>query len=253
MIITLSPAKLQDFDTPATIQESTIPQFMDDAEYLNGLMRGLTADDIKQLMSISPKMALEVYQYIQSFDLPRVLKKQAALAYNGIAYQGLQAETFSQTDWEFAQKHLVHMSGMYGALRPMDLIKPYRLEAVIKLANDKGRNLYDYWTTILTQYLSERLRADDNVWINLSSKEYTKLIDRKTLAKEVKVITPIFKQQTASGYKQIVVYAKKARGMMSRFIIENKLLNVDELKHFDVEGYSFAPELSGSEEWAFVR
>ncbi len=253
MIITLSPAKMMDFVAPATIKKSTHPEFEKDAEYLNGLLKSWSVDDIRDSMSINPKIAHEVYQYIHAFDMDRTPRKPAVLAYNGIAYLGLDAETFSKSDWDFAQDHLVSLSGMYGALRPMDLIKPYRLEAQIKVQNKRGADLYAYWKDTVTSYLSDRLKKDDNVWINLASNEYTKMIDKKALPKDVTIITPVFKEQRGNSYKTIVVYAKKSRGTMSRFIIQNKLKKVEDLKHFDVDGYSFAPDLSKGGEWVFVR
>lgn len=253
MIITLSPAKLLDFETPATIKEHTTPEFEKDAEYLNNLLSSLTPDDVKSLMGINPKQAYQVYQYIQSFNMDRTSRKPAALAYNGIAYTGLQARTMKAEDWNFAQEHLVLISGLYGALRPMDLIKPYRLEAKIKLENNKGEDLYDYWSAVLTTYLINRLSADDNIWVNLASNEYSKMINKKNLPEECRVITPVFKENRDNGPKMIVVYAKKARGLMTRFIIDNKIKNAEDLKHFDVEGYVFSPSLSGKEEWVFTR
>lgn len=253
MIVTMSPAKLLDFESSVSVEKSTKPLFEKDAVYLNGLMREYLPNDIKELMDINPKLAHQVYEYIQAFDMKRTPKRQAALAYNGIAFQGLEAETFTPQDWVFAQEHLLFISGLYGAVRPMDTIKPYRLEAKIKLENRKGKDLYAYWSDTVTKYLSEQLMADDNTWINLSSNEYSKVINKKALPKGCTIITPTFKQQTDNGYKMIVVYAKKARGMMSRFIVQNRLKNVEDIKHFDTEGYSFSPNLSKKGEWVFVR
>lgn len=253
MIITMSPAKKQDFTTPTIIKDYTQPLFVQDAEYLNSLLKVYSAEEIKGLMHISPRQAYEVYQKIHAFDMDRTPQKQTALAYNGIAYLGLDAKSFTTKDWKFAQDHLIHVTGMYGALRPLDMIKPYRLEAAIKLENDKGADLYDYWTDTITHYLADRLIADDKTWINLSSVEYSNMINKKKLPQGTTIVTPIFKQYTDKGCKQIVVYAKKARGMMSRFIIQNQLKNVQELKSFDIEGYSFSTDLSNTEEWIFVR
>lgn len=253
MIITMSPAKMLDFDSPVTIKKKTEPLFEKEAEYLNSLMSSFSQDEIRKMMQINPKIAHQVYEYIHSFEMNRTPQRQAALAYNGIAFQGLDAETFNSQDWDFAQKHLVFISGLYGAVRPLDMIKPYRLEAKIKLRNDRGNDLYAYWSEVITDYLSKQLEADDKVWINLASNEYSKVINRKKLPQGTTIITPTFKQQTDTGYKMIVVYAKKARGMMSRFIIQNRLKNAEDIKHFDVEGYSFSPSLSKKGEWVFVR
>lgn len=253
MIITLSPAKLLDFQTPVTIAESTKPLFEKEADELYGSIQNLTVDQIVQLMNINRQLADEVYQYIHAFNQKTTPRRQAIFAYNGMAYKGLDAHTLSKDSIDFAQKHLLHISGLYGALRPLDTIKPYRLEMQINLANNKGKNLYEYWHNTLSQYIAKRMQEDDNTWINLSSHEYTKAIDKKLLPKGANIITPLFKQDNGKGYKQIVVYAKKARGMMARFIIENKLTDTEHIKAFDSEGYCFAPQLSTEKEWVFIR
>lgn len=253
MIIIMSPAKLQNFETQAPIKESTAPLYPKEAKMLYKSLEELSANDIASLMSINPLLAHNVHQYIHAFPLSRTPQKQAVFAYNGIAYQGLNAQSFTKEDMKFAQDHLVHISGLYGVLRPLDLIKPYRLEMQIPVVNDKGKNLYDFWSDTISKYLAKQMKADDNILINLASKEYAKAVDKKLLPKGCKIITPIFKQQTDKGYKQIVVYAKKARGMMTRFIIQNKLTDVEHLKAFDTEGYVFTPQLSDDKEWVFVR
>lgn len=253
MIIIMSPAKLQDFETPPPTKEATTPLYGKEAKVLYKSMEGISVEEIASLMSINPQMAHDVYQYIHAFPLSKTSQKQASFAYNGIAYKGLNAETFTRKEMEFAQKHLVHISGLYGVLRPLDLIKPYRLEMQIPIVNDKGKDLYAFWTDTISSYLAKRMKADDNILINLASKEYAKTVNKKLLPKGYKMITPIFKQQTDKGYKQIVVYAKKARGMMSRFIIQHQLTDVEHLKAFDTEGYGFAPQLSDDKEWVFIR
>lgn len=253
MIVTLSPAKLLDFKSPVNIDRFTEPIFPNETSELINELKHLSPEEVTSLMSINPKQGLEVYQYIQAFDIDRTPQRQAAFAYNGIAYKGLEAEDFTDVDWDFAQEHLVMISGLYGVLRPLDLIKPYRLEMVIKLANSKGKNLYDFWKDTITSYFSERLMADDKVWVNVTSNEYSKAVNRKNLPQGTRIITTVFKQETAQGPKMKVVYAKKARGMMARFIMKNKLTNPDDIKHFDTEGYSFAPMLSNDEEWVFTR
>jgi Uncharacterized protein conserved in bacteria len=216
-------------------------------------MEELSVGDIASLMNINLQLAYDVYQYIYAFPLSKTPRRQAALAYNGIAYQGLNAKTFSEKDWKFAQEHLVHISGLYGVLRPLDLIEPYRLEMQIPLANNRGKDLYTFWSDTISNYLAKQMKVDDNIWINLASKEYTKAVNRKLLPKGHTVITPIFKQDTDKGYKQIVVYAKKAHGMMSRFIIQNQLTDIEHLKGFDTEGYAFSEQLSDDKEWVFIR
>ncbi|MDH6309134.1 cytoplasmic iron level regulating protein YaaA (DUF328/UPF0246 family) [Dysgonomonas sp. PFB1-18] len=253
MIIIMSPAKLQDFETPAPIKEATTPLYAKEAKELYKSMEGITAGEIATLMNINPQMAHDVYQYIHAFPLSKTPQKQAAFAYNGIAYKGLDAETFSKKDMDFAQKHLVHISGLYGILRPLDHIKPYRLEMQIPIVNNKGKDLYAFWTDTISKYLAKEMKADDNILINLASKEYAKAVNKKLLPKDHRIITPIFKQHTDKGYKQIVVYAKKARGMMARFIIQNQITDAEYLKGFDTEGYAFSEQLSNDKEWIFVR
>lgn len=253
MIITISPAKILDFETPATIEKKTKPLFEKDANYLNDILKDLSANEIGSLMNTNHKITLDVYQYIQSFGMGRAPKKQAALAYNGMVYLGLDSKTFTSDDWDFAQKHLTILSGLYGALKPLDIIHPYRLEMHTKLANDRGADLYAYWKKTLTEYLDKQLKTNGNIWLNLASDEYSKAIDKKALNKNVRIITPSFKQDTPKGYKQIVVYAKKARGLMSRFVIQNRITSIEDLKEFDTEGYSFSPTLSQGDDWVFIR
>lgn len=253
MIITISPAKILNFETPAPIEKKTKPVFEKDADYLNNILKDLSVNEIGSLMNINPKITLDVYQYIQSFGIGRAPKKQAALAYNGMVYLGLGSKTFSDKDWEYAQSHLTILSGLYGALKPLDIIHPYRLEMHTKVVNDRGVDLYAYWKKVLTEYLAKQLKANGNIWLNLASNEYSKVIDKKALGKDVRIITPSFKQDTPKGYKQIVVYAKKARGMMSRFVIQNQVKTIEDLKLFDVEGYSFSPSLSKGDDWVFIR
>lgn len=253
MIITLSPAKMLDFETPVSYSKSTKPMYEKEADELYHSLKGAKPAEIASLMSINNQLAQSVYQYIQAFDMSKTPRRQAIFAYNGIAYKGLDAHTLSADDIEFAQKHLIHISGLYGALRPLDTIKPYRLEMQIPLANNRGKNLYDFWSDTISSYMAKQMKADDNIWINLSSKEYTKAVNRKLLPEGHRVITPIFKETRGNGFKQIVVYAKKARGMMTRFIIQNKLTDIEHIKGFDTEGYSFAPQLSDDKEWVFIR
>ncbi len=253
MIITLSPAKVLDFTSPSSTAKQSNPVFGTKAVELNNILKDLTISEIGSLMKINPKQSLEVFQYIQAFDMELTPQKQAAAAYNGIAFAGLDTSTFSEKDWDFAQNHLVILSGLYGALQPLDIIKPYRLEMQTKLVNNKGENLYDYWKKSISEYFNKRLIADDKVWLNLSSNEYSKVIDRKITPKDIRIITPVFKEQTSQGYKQITVYSKKARGMLARYAIQKQIKNIEEIQLFDSEGYSFSPTLSKKDEWVFVR
>lgn len=253
MIITMSPAMLLDFDKDISISKSTIPMYSRDAKILNDLLTGFSMEELAKLMKVNPDIAREAYLYIHSFNSINNPECQAAVAYNGIAYQGLDIGTMSSDDLDFAQLHLVILSGLYGMLKPLDLIEPHRLEMQTKLANPSGKTLFDYWRPILTAKLAEMMRNDSNVWVNLSSDEYFKVIDRKGLPKGAKIISPIFKEVRGDDYKQVVVYTKKARGMMSRFIIQHRLSDPEHLKAFDTEGYNYSQHLSSDDEWVFIR
>lgn len=254
MIVTLSPAKLMNFDhKPAKMIQSE-PLFADNANGLIDILQSFSVEDLRLLMKINPKQAFEVYQQVHSFYLDKTPSVSAAFAYNGIAYQGLDIKSFTQSELDYAQEHLIILSGLYGVLRPMDAIKPYRLEMQAKLENDRAANLYGYWTDQLTDYMTERLMADgDGIWVNLMSGEYTKAIIQKILPKDTQIIIPDFKEQTSTGYRQVVVHTKKARGLLARFILKNRLTDPEHIKAFDEEGYVFSNQLSKGKDWIFVR
>lgn len=253
MIITLSPAKLFNFKSLICIEQSSQPLFADQAIELINILQNMSVDRISSLMNIKGKQVHDVYNYIQSFNSPKTPQRQAVFAYNGIAYQGFDAQSADKSTLAFAQEHLVILSGLYGALRPLDMIKPYRLELQSPLENPKGRTLYNYWSDSMSNYMADRMHKDDNIWINLSSNEYTKAINRRLLPKGHRVITPLFKEHDGERYRQVIVYAKKARGMMARFIAENELTDMEHIKAFDSEGYYFSPNLSSKDEWVFIR
>ena len=178
--------------------------------------------------------------------------KQALLAFKGDVYTGLNAETFTEDDFEFAQQHLRILSGLYGVLRPLDLIQPYRLEMGTKLTNDKGKNLYEFWDKKPTQALNKQLTSlDSSTVINLASNEYFNAIDKSGL--KANIITPVFKDYKNGKYKIISFYAKKARGLMSAYIVKNKLQEPSQIKEFNVDGYNFEPQGSTENEWLFLR
>lgn len=253
MIVTLSPAKILDFESKVSTTKSTQARFQKEANDLNELMKNKSIEDIASLMNINPSLAQSTYEYIHTYDMEQVASRQAAFAYNGVAYQGLDPVTLTEQDFDFAQQHIAIFSGLYGMLRPLDMIKPYRLELQTKLKNKKGASLYDFWKETLTKQLGDMMIQDDNVWVNLSSNEYSKVIDRKKLPKGHQIITPLFKEAKGDMYKQVIVYAKKARGMMARFIVQNRIDNTEYLKAFDTEGYCYSEQLSSPEEWIFIR
>lgn len=254
MIITLSPAKMMKFGTLQQNVPMTEPLFQNERDEVIKLLQQLSYDDMMKLMHINRKLADTVFPQIQSFFSPTVRKAAACVAYNGMAYKGLDCNTFTKKDVNFAQQHLLITSAVYGFLRPLDEVRPYRLEMQAELSNPLGNNMYAYWQDKLTQYLSRRLQSDDNVWLNLSSDEYVKVICRQNLPKDVIIITPRFLQiNHDGGYRQVIVHTKKARGLMARFVIQNRLTNIDDLQAFNLEGYMYLPQLSKKNEPTFVR
>lgn len=255
MQIILSPAKLMDFNASEEEAKVTKPLFPKETAELVSVCRELTADDIAGKMKINKDMARDVYEYFQTFDFKNTPKRAASLAYNGIAYKGLNAHDFTKEDFDFAQRHLNIISGLYGILRPLDEIKPYRLELQRKIVPEGYKDLYDFWQDTLNEYLSKKLRQDngDKVIINVSSNEYSKIVRKNRLPKRTKLIGINFLQQKGNDLKQIIVHTKKARGLMSRFIIKNKLTQVEDVKAFDDEGYFYYPSLSTEDQWFFVR
>jgi uncharacterized protein len=252
MIITLSPTKIMSFEQQPDLK-FTEPIFKRERDEIIALLRNLSVDEIKKLMSINQEQADVVLPQIHQFGKKNGLVSASAFAYNGIAFKGLDFPTLSPENMVYAQQHLLIESAIYGFLRPLDKVYPYRLEMQAKLKNSKGKTLYNYWQETLTNYLSKRLSQDDKIWLNLSSEEYAKVINSKVLPSKSRIITPQFKEESANGYRQVVVHTKKARGMMARFVIENKIRNIEDLKAFDTEGYCYAEHLSSESEPMFIR
>lgn len=254
MIIVISPAKTLDFETPPITREATQPIFLDDSAKLIDALRKLEPDQICQLMSISPKLGILNSNRYYAWKRPFTLKnsKQAILAFKGDVYTGLNAETMTAAELAFAQDHLRILSGLYGVLHPLDLMQPYRLEMGTQFKNLRGKNLYEFWGEKITQRLNLDLKKQkDSVLINLASNEYFQSIQLKNL--EARTITPVFKDEKNGIYKIISFFAKKARGMMSRYIIQNKLTNPEAIKKFNGAGYQFDKKNSNQDEWVFTR
>lgn len=261
MLIVISPAKTLDFETPVRIKKFTQPQFLADSTLLIEQLREFDPIQIGKLMSISPELAELNHRRFMNWSTPfrRDNAKQALLAFRGDVYVGLQADTFAAKDFEFAQKHLRILSGLYGVLRPLDLIQPYRLEMGTAFANARGKNLYAFWGERITAFLHAELKSLNTelsgervpVLINLASEEYFKAVHPKALA--ARVVTPIFKERKDDAYKVVSFFAKKARGAMSAYIIRNRLRNVDDIKGFSEDGYRFNAQLSTADEWLFTR
>ena len=254
MLLVISPAKTLDYDTPPATARFTQPQHLDHAQELIGQLRQMSPQQIGELMHLSDKLAaLNVARYGSWHpDFTPANARQAILAFKGDVYTGLQAETFSEDDFDFAQQHLRMLSGLYGVLRPLDLMQPYRLEMGIRLENARGKDLYQFWGDIITNKLNEALAAQgDNVVINLASDEYFKSVKPKKLNAEI--IKPVFLDEKNGKFKIISFYAKKARGLMSRFIIENRLTKPEQLTGFNSEGYFFDEASSSNGELVFKR
>lgn len=254
MLVVVSPAKNLDYDTPPVTDTFTQPDMLDDAQTLMEVCRTLTPADISGLMKISDKLALLNAERYATWSQPFTTDnaKQAVLAFNGDVYAGLQAETFTQKDFEFAQKHMRILSGLYGLLRPLDLMQPYRLEMGTRLSNPGGKDLYSFWANRITDKVNEAMEAQgDNVLVNLASNEYFKSVKSDQL--NGVVVTPVFKDWKNGEYKIISFYAKKARGMMARFIIENQLTEVAQLREFNTDGYRFDEQSSKGNELVFNR
>lgn len=254
MLLVISPAKTLDFDTPAVTSQFSRADFLDRSSSLIEELRALTPAQISALMNISDKLGSLNYGRFQDWQAPTEprLGKQAVLAFKGDVYTGLDADNMSDEDLAFAQQHLRILSGLYGLLRPLDLMQPYRLEMGTPFANKGGKNLYEFWGDTLTQALNQCAQENGaDVLVNLASNEYFKAVKPKQLA--IPVVTPVFKDLKGDKYKIISFFAKKARGMMAAYIIKNRITHVDDIKAFDMEGYRFSDSMSDCNEWVFIR
>ena len=254
MLTVLSPAKTLDYETAPITQSATLPRFMDQSALLVEDARGLNPDDIRALMGVSKQIAHLNHERFMNWQSESTSDnaKQAVLAFKGDVYTGLQAETLSEDDLDFAQTRLRILSGLYGLLRPLDLMQPYRLEMGLKFTNQRGKNLYEFWGEQLTDTLNADLvSAKTEVLINLASNEYFKAVKPKLLNADI--ITPQFKDLKNGQYKMISFFAKKARGLMARYIIDNRITEPEALKSFSEAGYYYSDEQSQGDQWVFLR
>jgi cytoplasmic iron level regulating protein YaaA (DUF328/UPF0246 family) len=254
MLLVVSPAKKLDFDTPIATTDYSQSTLLDQSEILIEHCVKLSPDQIASLMKLSDKLAGLNAARFGEWSLPFTPEnaRQAILTFNGDVYAGLDANSFSEADFSFAQKHFRILSGLYGLLKPLDLMQAYRLEMGTKLENVRGANLYQFWGEIITKELNQAIEEQgDEVLINLASNEYFKAVKKKTLNAEV--ITPQFKDWKNGQYKMISFFAKKARGLMARYIIQNQLTDVEQLKNFDLAGYEFSADLTQGNDWVFTR
>lgn len=254
MLTVISPAKTLDYDTPPVTERFTLPQYLDHSQALISQLRDLSPAQISELMHLSDKLAgLNAARFGSwSADFTPDNAKQALLAFKGDVYTGLDAESLSEDDFSYAQDHLRMLSGLYGLLRPLDLMQPYRLEMGTKLANPRGKDLYAFWDTRISEWLNQALAEQgDDVLLNLASNEYFSAVKRSAL--KAQIINVDFKDWKNGQYKIISFYAKKARGMMSRFVIQERIADPEQLKQFDVQGYYYSVEQSKPDQLVFLR
>jgi len=255
MLFLLSPAKSLDYDSPLPAGlPHTQPQFIPDAARLIAVLRTRAPQDIASLMSISDALAaLNVARYgAWSPQFTPENARQAVMAFNGDVYEGLQAATLPLPDLDWAQRHLAILSGLYGVLRPLDLMQPYRLEMGTRLATPKGKNLYEFWGRTIADYLNERLAGQKTpIVVNLASEEYFKSVDLKVL--KARVVQCVFQDWKNGAWKVISFHAKRARGLMARYAIEHKVAKPEGLQKFDSEGYAFDASASSADKLVFRR
>ncbi len=254
MLVVISPAKTLDFETQPFLQDASKPSFLEDSQELINTMKDYSPDDVGRLMKISQKLSeLNVERY-HDWHTPFTLDnaKQAALAFKGDVYTGLDAQSLSEEDLKWSQDRLRILSGLYGALRPLDLMQAYRLEMGIKLENQRGKNLYEFWGEKITEHLNQQLTTlGSDLLVNLASNEYFKAV--KPMLINGNIVSPEFKDSKNGQYKIISFYAKKARGLMTRWIIENRIESAEQLIDFNVAGYYYSDEFSSDNSPVFLR
>ena len=254
MLFLLSPAKALDYDTPPHTATHTQPLFKRQSAELIELLKRKTPQEISSLMKLSDALAgLNVARYGSwSPRFSAKNSKQAVLAFNGDVYEGLNGKTLSEAQLGWAQQHVCILSGLYGVLRPLDWMQPYRLEMGTALATEHGKNLYQFWGSQISAYLNQRAAVDTSpVIVNLASQEYFKAVDRKALIP--RVVSCVFEEFRGDSYKVISFMAKRARGLMVRYAVEHQLVTVKKLQGFDAEGYCFDPAASELDRLVFRR
>jgi cytoplasmic iron level regulating protein YaaA (DUF328/UPF0246 family) len=254
MLLVISPAKTLDFETAPITKEFTQPEFLKESKKLISELKQLNPAEVSSLMKISDKLGTLNFLRFNDWKTPFNLNnsKQALLAFKGDVYTGIEADTFSNQDLKFAQKHLRILSGLYGVLKPLDLMQAYRLEMGTQFENKRGKDLYEFWGSRITEQINKDLKASKSKYlINLASNEYFKSLQAGDINAEI--IVPVFKDFKNGKYKIISFYAKKARGLMSAYIIKNRLKNPEDIKAFDVDGYKFSKSESSANNWVFQR
>jgi cytoplasmic iron level regulating protein YaaA (DUF328/UPF0246 family) len=254
MLFVISPAKALDYETPAHVKTFTQPLFVEQASELIAVLREKSPQQVAELMDLSDQLAgLNAARY-QAWSPKFTAKnsKQAVLAFDGDVYGGLDAKTLNEDELDWLQQHLCILSGLYGVLRPLDRMQPYRLEMGTRLKTDKGSNLYRFWGSEIAEYLNRRARADKSpVLVNLASEEYFKAVDLKAL--QPRVVNCVFEEKKGANHKIVSFFAKRARGLMVRYALQHRASTPEQLKGFDLEGYRFAPAASETDRLVFRR
>ncbi len=259
MLAVISPSKTLDFESPAATKKTSVPVYLKDSQRLIETLRNQSPADIARLMNISTKLADLNYERYARWQTPFEPRnaKQAILAFKGDVYVGLDAQRYDQRDLNWAQKHVRILSGLHGILRPLDLIQPYRLEMGVALPNARGDNLYEFWGNKITRALQDALDEQAGsletrpILVNLASNEYFKAVDAQAL--NARIITPTFKDLKNGRYKFLSFFAKKARGLMTSYLVKNRVKTLKALKAFDWQGYYFSEDLSDGDDWVFLR
>ncbi len=254
MIIVISPAKRLDIKTDSGINNYSTPEFLDKSAEITDVIRQFSPKDLAVLMNVNDDLANLTFERYSQWKAPFNKKNAipALLAFKGDVYRGMAADTFSEEDLEFSQVHLRILSGLYGILRPLDLIQPYRLEMGTKFKPFGGKDLYGFWTETITGAINRDIgNHSEKVLVNLASQEYFKAIDKKMF--NGRIVTPVFKEYKDNKYKVVGIHAKKARGMMTRFIITKRIEKTEDLKHFSSDGYHYDDNLSSANDWVFTR
>lgn len=255
MLVVLSPAKIQNFKNQSLVQDYSMPEFMDEAEQLIELMRDLSPSELSRLLEINSSLSQINTDRHLNWNRPFTLKnaRQAVFVFDGEVYRGLEAKTLNVDEINYMQDHLRLFSGLYGVLRPLDLIQPYRIDVSSKLRHPNGNDLYSFWKEKVTGSVTKALKktGKPQVILNLASSEYIKTLQQKE--EKIKIINVEFLEFKEDKFKQIVIYTKKARGMMTRFVIKNRIEDVEELKGFSAEGYWYDPQQSTDTKLVFIR
>jgi cytoplasmic iron level regulating protein YaaA (DUF328/UPF0246 family) len=254
MIVLMNSSKTLDFDQSTQIAKYTQPEFLDDCEFLVNWLRKLSVSDFSKLMKVSEKLAVLNTDRYKNWRTPSTAgnAKPALAAFRGDIYSAMQIGRYGKKELDFAQNHLRILSGLYGILRPLDLIQPYRLEMGTKLTTDRGNDMYHFWGNRINASLNTLIKQEKSgILINLASAEYFKAVKPGLLKADV--ITPVFKEYKNSNYRVVAIYAKKARGMMCDYIIRNHITRIEDLLMFDRDGYRFASMLSSQKDWVFTR